>query len=583
MAQGAIFFNIIGQMESGRLMPAVQYAALNSLSRILETVPEGREVSCLIDSELEASVSKSRRAAEQARAEHSKYFGDGEVHRLGTSLERIDDVSPSLVKALKAAQPLLERAMRDSPGETAVLAFEQLRKIASLPGVQPTVPAVLDPATPDRARETTRPRAKSPAVRYLDDLIRPKQEDNRSLPVFTWKSGSVVHRNQWPEVLRLLSDHFGSEVTRESLSELFSLDRSDYRFGVVSIRFDDRGNLRIAAELCRRKEKAGYVGLLIPPIPPRGTLWAAKVEAIALIHKRLGLGSQLLARTARFLHAHGIHAMDADAMEDAGLFCVFNGFEVDRSIYEDVVDEFVEAMGRRGIKLEEDAVLTGLLNEHDNLGELASFEVGGKMVGREFLGQLFTRRYLPVRFPFGSDRRSQQSWLRLLSNLHRDRPDFRVVPMEWEHLQPATKGMLLSGLHFVGGNVAQILSSDGEHSHHLLERLTNWASSISMGLSYLRLYPDMPERMKRTTSDNIRPQAAAIQDVLEMIARDETSQLFSHFRLLLGPEKGAPVDGGFVMGHGVSIGDTLLAAERHGFLALPAVLRALFEEKVSQE
>jgi GNAT superfamily N-acetyltransferase len=364
------------------------------------------------------------------------------------------------------------------------------------------------------------------------------------------------------------------------LEELFSLPLENYRVATVTILQDVDRPVRIVGEIRNANKRVGFVGMKVPSVPPLGSPWVAKVEVINVDpkHQRLGIGSRLHVRAARFLHDRGVHAMDADAMEDAGLFCVFNGFRVDRAIYEDVVAEFVEDMRRAEVEVTEDLIRTQLLHPDANLAELAALkDIKGRGIGREFLKGLFSKRYLPVRFGLSPD---NMSWLRLLSNLHRDGPSRKIAPLEWESLQPATRERLISNVDFVGGNVPNLMSSDREHAFHLLERLTNWVQRFSLLLFFPpAMQGPMLEEMREEIEDNM----AAAQDVLKMIAADTSSPLFSHFRHLMDPGKDEGINRGDSTNNGLPMAATLLAAEKREFLRLPSVLRAFFDDLVTRD
>ncbi|HSA58920.1 MAG TPA: hypothetical protein VLJ37_04475 [bacterium] len=553
-------------------MPTVQYATLSCLSQILDSVPEGRDVAQRVNAELRAAVSQGQEAARRERERLGPHFDDRGIPR--TTLERIDVVPPELLRALREAQPVLEAAAQATEAERPVReACAKLRRISALSGSSQTIHAVLDPSTLDRARDMARPRVESPALRFLERMIRLDGDDGRTTRVFSLDE-SVVHRGAWPGVLRVLSDHFGSEVTQESLSELFRIPHKDYRIGSVMIRRDDRGNLRFAGEIRRRRDRVGFFDMLVPPAPPRGRAWSVKVEAISLIHTRLGIGSQLLARVARFLHGRGVHAMTADAMENAGLFCVFNGFRLGKALYEEIVGEFVQDASRRGVEIPQEQIRR-LLDREANLAELAAFEWRGERIGRDFLQGLFMRKYLPVKFELSADK---QSWLRLLSNLHRSQPDKLVLPLEWESLSDATRRMLLDGVGLVGGNVPHLMSSDRDHAVHLMERLNNWAQPISMAMGFP---PDMLNRMPDGMRAILREKAAAIADVFRMLAADPTSPLFSQFQTLMSPDSGeVAVDSSG--NRGFFIARTFLAAEKADFIKLPEIFRRFFESMLSR-
>lgn len=552
-------------------MSTVQYSTLSCLSQIFASVPEGQEVARLVNTELTAVVSRRQEAAQRERERLGPHYDDSGIHR--PSFERIDVVPPALIQALRKAQPILEAAAQDSVAEGPVReAFEKLRRISSLSGSSQTMPAVLDPAILDRARDLARPRVESPALRYLERMIRLDGEAGRATRVFVY-NGSVVHRQDWPRVLGVLSDHFGSEVTQESLSELLRLPRKDYRIGAVEIRRDANRNLRFAGAIRHRKDLVGYFGMLVPPSPPRGSPWTVKVEAISIVPGRQGIGSQLLARVASFLHGRDVHTMTADAMEDAGLFCVFNGFRLGKALYEEIVDECVQDASRQGVEIPEEQIRR-LLEREANLAELAAFEWQGERIGRDFLQRLFTQRYLPVKFELSADK---QSWLRLLSNLHRNKKDAVVLPVEWEGLNAATRRSLLDGVSFVGGNVARFMSSDRDHAVHLVERLNNWLLPLSMFMDYPVLLERMPEDGRRAILEKM----GSAQAVVNMIAADPASPLFSNFRDLMDPGRVKTLQESWG-NRGLFIARTLLAAERREMLSLPAPLKTLVEDLLSR-
>jgi hypothetical protein len=536
----------------------------------LASVPEGREVARRVEDELNAVVFQGREAARRERERLGPHFDDSGIPK--PSFEKIDVVPTPLLQALREAQPVLEAAARAAEGPVRE-AFERLCRISRLSGTSQTaMPAVLDPSALDRARDLARPRAESPALRYLESLIRRDGGETQASPVFVLDQ-AVVHRGDWPRLLRVLSEHFGSEVTRESLADLLRLPLADYRIGAVEIRRDDRGNLRFAGEIRRHRERVGYFGMLVPPAPPRGHPWAVKVEAISIVHARLGIGSRLLARVAHFLHRRGVHAMTADAMDGAGLFCVFNGFRLGKSLYEEIVGEFVQDAARRGVEIPPEEIRR-LLDREANLAELAAFEWREERIGRDFLQRLFTQRYLPVKFELSADK---QSWLRLLSNLRRNDPNAVVLPPEWEGLTPATRRLLLDGVGFVGGNVARFMSSDRDHAAHLVERLNNWTQPLAMFVDYPILLERMPDDGKRAIGEKID----AAREVLAMIAADPSGPVFSNVRDLMDPGRAAALQDSSG-NRGLFIARTLLAAEERGMLGLPAPLKSLFEDIVSR-
>src|SRR5262249_32568058 len=142
-------------------------------------------------------------------------------------------------------------------------------------------------------------------------------------------------------------------------------------------------NLKIAGEIrYANATMDGYFSTFIPPPPSLGKPWGVQVEESALSYPRLGIGSELLCRAARFLHDGGVHSLDAEAKENAGLFYVFNGFRVNKSLYEEIVAEFLEEMTRQGVTIPETQVRTRLLDREANLAELAAFKVEERGVAR---------------------------------------------------------------------------------------------------------------------------------------------------------------------------------------------------------
>lgn len=528
-------------------MAGVQFHTLTHLARILDEVPEGREAAAVLQGEL----------AERG------------------GIGKIDTVSPQAVAALKEALPHLERAMA-SPSPDLAEAFEKLKRIATLTGTSQTLSAVFSSSTLERARELGRPRVESPAVRTLERLMGPngERDEGRTAPVF-FMDGTRVHANGRSKLLEMFSKHFGSEVTQQELNAVFRVPQKEFRIAAVDSRLDLRGYLRIAGEIRKDAERVGYFGMSIPPVPPLGNPWAVKVEAISIVAKRVGIGSQLLARLALFLHGRGVHTMNADAMEDAGLFCVFNGFRLEKSLYEEIVHEFIADQKRLKVDLPMEHVRR-LLDRDANLAELATFEWAGKRSGREFLQRRFTEKYLPVRFELSADK---QSWLRLLSNLHRNDPDQKLAPNEWDGLSDATRQLLYSGVLFVGGNVPHFMSSDKDHAAHLMERLNNWAQPLSM---YMDFNDAMLERMPESMKADIEAKRLAIQDVVKMIAADADSPLFSRFSDLISPgSEGVAGDTG--TNRAFFIASTLLRMVGKGWLKIPSHLEDRLKELVARD
>lgn len=554
-----VFSVLINQMEAGRLLGGIQFHALSHFSQILAADPEGRETAALINEELNKSP------------------------------DRIEFVPRPIIAALRGSSAILDRAVATSSHEAVVVeAFRKLQRIVQLTGngtgISQTMPAVVDPAALARASgqiRQGRARVESPALRYLERLRRETSENQR-LPVFSI-DGKIVHISQKSDLLDLLSRHFGSPVTQQTLHQLFGLNQENCRIASVDIRREGQGRLRIAGEIRHENDRGGFFGMIIPPMPESGSPWTAKVEAISVVKGRLGIGSALLYRVALFLHEMGVHAMEANAMEGAGLFCVFNGFRIGKSLYEDLVTEFVGAMREKGVAISDDKIRTQLLDRESNLAELAAFEVGGKRVGREFLNALFSRKYLPVKFELSADK---QSWLRLLSNLHRNQKNFLVVPSEWDGagaawqgLRSETRMMLLSGAAFVGGNVLHLMSSDRDHAVHLVERLNNWAQTIAMMMAFPR---DMIDRLPEERRTVIAQQQAAITDILAMLGADPSSSLFTHFWDLMDPGAGG-FSGSASTNRGFFIASTMTTASQKGLVTVPRVLARRFEELLLRE
>lgn len=568
-----IFNNIISMIGSERLMAGTQYQVMVSLASILSSLPEGAQTACLIRESLAAAVSKGSEDALKSRNRmQSLLEGVADVREISrlappAPIEKIDRVPSAVVTALKSSEEALRKAMVN-PSQDVREAFAKLQRIIQMSGgVSQEMLAV-------------KMRHVSPAVRYLERISLPTNgsrppELGRTAPVF-FRDGGLVHFQQWDELSAMLTPYFGSGLTREALSELFTLSQKDYRVAAVDMRTDPRGYLRINGEIRQGQERVGYFGMSIPPAPSlEGAPWSAKVEAISIIHKRVGIGGQLLVKLALFLQQKGVATMRADAMEDAGLFCVFNGFRVDRDVYENLVAEFVDDRRKQGKDLTDEQIQSELLFSEANLGDLAAFKADDRPVGREFLQGLFRRKYLPVSFHLDAE---DQSWLQLLSNLNRDQPA-PLAPLEWEALEPATRAMLYSGVHFVGGNVPGFMSTDVAHAEHLLERLNNWGSSVTMFYNYT---PAMRERMPSLQQD-MREKVAFAQDVLDMIATDPSSVLFRTFRGLLDPgsEEGRRL--GRTDNHGVVTASAFLAHEKMGLLRVPPALKTLFEDLVSRE
>jgi hypothetical protein len=266
--------------------------------------------------------------------------------------------------------------------------------------------------------------------------------------------------------------------------------------------------------------------------------------------------------------------MTADAMENAGLFCAFNGFRLGKALYEEIVGEFVKDAAGRGVTIPQEEIRR-LLDREANLAELAAFKWQGDVVGRDFLERLFTQRYLPVKFELSANK---QSWLRLLSNLHRDRKDAVVLPLEWEELSSETRGLLMDGVGFVGGNVARLMTSDQDHAVHLVERLNNWSQILSMFLDFpASLLERMPDERVRA----LQGQKAAVQAVLDMVAADPESSLYANVRDLMDDGRVTALQGSWG-NRGFFIAQTLLAAERKELVRVPPPLKALFEDIVSR-
>jgi GNAT superfamily N-acetyltransferase len=579
---GTIFSNIISQIERGSLTPGLQFGVLNALSEILGSTPEGHESCRLIRAELETSVSRDREMAIAAHAKLQSLLPGGEPVSLQLPPPKLDYVAPATIALLKEVQPVLERAMRHSPSEEAVQAFKKLQRIAPLSGSSQTMAAVLDPARLESAREAIR-RTGSPAVRYLEKIVRSERESGRITRHFLFE-GRVLHRSDWSGLLKLLNAHFQSPppgITREALEEIFLLPQKDFRVGTVSIRRDANQPLQIVGEIRTTARGVargiGYFSLLIPSAPADGRPWVAKAEAISIHpeHKRSGLGSQLLVRAARFLKELGLEAMDANAMDDAGLFCVFNGFFADRKTYEEAVFELVQEERRKGSPIADEGVRQ-LLHPDANLAELAAFRIDEGRTGRDFLNELFKRKYLRLRFQLGAE---SPSWLRLLSNLHRNDPS-PLAPLEWEALEVPTRAMLYSGVTFVGGNVPRLMSSDLDHVDHLIERLNNWAAQVSMFTSYP---PSARGRMSEEARAGIEERLTAIQDLLAMLDADRSSPLGRNFRILIDPSEESGAARGRAKDHGAFVASALLSAEREALLRLPAGLKALFEDVVSRD
>jgi hypothetical protein len=88
-------------------------------------------------------------------------------------------------------------------------------------------------------------------------------------------------------------------------------------------------------------------------------------------------------------------------------------------------------------------------------------------------------------------------------------------------------------------------------------------------------------RMAIERKTEIEEQKAAMQSVLEMIASDETSPLYSHFRNLMSPVVEG-VTGDPSTNRAFFIAGTVLKAAAKGWLKIPAPLDQLMQELVSR-
>lgn len=543
-------------MQAGRLLPGMQYNALRAVSQLLGSVPEGRDASHLISQALE-----------------------------GIS-DRIESVPEPVLVAVYQAIPILDRVTAGTLGDAESEAHRKIqmivRHIGSSTGISQTLLAVDAPKAIERAASQiyrVRSRIESPALRYLQER-RDGMDGDARLPAFQL-NGKWVHRGKLADLLAILSRHFGGDVSENSLRRLFCLDQTDYRIASVGV-LQDAGHLRITGEIRHDQEVGGYFGMIIPPVPESGTPWVAKVEAINVIKNRTGIGSHLLFRVALFLHEMGVHAMEANAMEAAGLFCVFNGFRVGKSLYEEIVAEFVGHLEEKGIPVSESRLRTHLLDRDSNLAELAAFEIDGHRVGRDFLNALFHRKYLPVKFELSADK---QSWLRLLSNLNRSEKNIVIVPTEWQPkteawpgLSAGVRSLLMGGLTLVGGNVLHLMSSDRDHAIHLVERLNNWAQGVGM---FMDFPPELIDRLPAERRAMTNQQKTAIQEVLAMLESYADSNLFAHVQDLLDPNSEGGV--GQTNHRGIGLARTLLSAHQKQFLVIPPLFVHLFEELLSSD
>jgi hypothetical protein len=574
---------------ANRLMPGVQYSAMDSMAQILSSVPEGQPTAALVRSALGEAVSKAQEEAQKEKRKTRDLLSvlDGDAPASQSALQpaplaAIAYVPASVVSALREALPVLTRAL-ESPTAEAGEAFQKLRRITLLTSTSQTMSAVFDEATLDRARDLGRPRVESPAVRYLERSIYPTvvRGSGRTGPVFL-QEGSIVHFHQMDDLLGRVSAHFGSEISRNAWNDLFVLPHKDYRVATVDIRFQEQGLLRIFGLIRHGQTNVGTFSMSVPQVPPIGNPWTVKVETISIIHKRVGIGTQLLARLALFLHQRGVHAMRADARDEAGLFCAFNGFQLERRSYEEIVGKFVREMELKRVEISKETVAR-LLDRDANLAELASVEAGGHRVGRDFLGQLFMEQYPKVFFELSAD---APSWLRLLSNLQRtqgekseDGEPEKLAPLEWDALPPETRQLLYGGVLFVGGNVPHLMSSDREHAIHVIERLNNWATVISMMMSFRE---SLRKRMNPEWKANFDVKRVAMQAVLEMVAADPASSLFSNFSDLMTPTtEGATGDDNIE--RAFLIARTALEAAAKGLITLPPRLELVFQELVSRD
>ncbi|HEX5037057.1 MAG TPA: hypothetical protein VFX30_07840 [bacterium] len=561
-------------------MPGVQYSAMDSMAQILSSVPEGQPTAALVRSALGEAVSKAHEEAQREQRKTKELFSilDGDASAPQSApLAAIAYVPPDVVSALKEALPVLVRAL-ETPSAEAGDAFQKLRRITLLTSTSQTMSAIFDEATLDRARDLGRPRVESPAVRYLERSVYPTgvRGPGRTGPVFL-QEGSIVHFHQMDELLGRVSAHFGSEIGRDAWSDLFLLPHKDYRVATVDIRFQDQGLLRIFGLIRHGQTNVGTFSMAVPHVPSIGNPWTVKVETISIIHKRVGIGTQLLARLALFLHQRGVHAMRADARDEAGLFCAFNGFQLERRSYEEIVGKFVREMEIKRVDISKETVAR-LLDRDANLAELASVEAGGHRVGRDFLGQLFIEQYPKVFFELSAD---APSWLRLLSNLQRTqgeksgdgRPE-KLAPLEWDALPPETRQLLYGGVLFVGGNVPHLMSSDREHAAHVIERLNNWATVISMMMDFPE---SMRKRMPAERKAELEEKRVAMQAVLDMVAADPASSLFSNFSDLMTPTT-EEATGDPSVQRAFLIARTALEAAAKGLIRVPPRLEPVFRE-----
>lgn len=514
-------------IQSSDYSSPLRFQALTALTQVLDSVPEGRPLAIVVKAE---------------------------IARPGE-----DAIGPHVLDALMASVPTMESAAAARPDLEALGTIRAL--IDAGPGGR-LVPAALSSEPMARAREFANARLESPATRLAGRLLASSPEANP--PLVLW-NGSRLRSSHVPALVESLGLYFGSTFAWDSFMNVFRLPQDGYRVSTVVLKSEGHSDLHLEGILRRRAERAGFFGMTIPRPPARGSSWVAKVDSIYIHDKRKGLGSRLLLGIAKFLFDAGFTALDADAAQDAGLFCVDNGFKASRSLYESIVEEFEAGLREKGISLTPDQRIR--LLEKGNLANLAAFTIDGRAEGREFLRRRFQRGQLPVRFWLDAD---NASWLRLLNRTCDERP----FPLEWESLQPGTRSLLTYNLGYLG-SVPRILSSDSDHADHLLERLNNWMTRLSMFLSYRGA---MREKMPAELISEMTIMVKAAEDVLNMLASHPGSALFLHFRNRIDPDlSGHQSHRTGMLSFGMPIVHTFLAAEKAGFVKLPGVFRDMFE------